>query len=292
MVRGTATPPPHRQVPAVRVDVLAEQGDLHSPTLGERPHLGHEIPEGPAHLRPAHRRHDAEGARVVAADLDRDPGRMGQVRPDGHRHRELRRVLVRRGFQDLVSGRSALACRVQQPHDPADVVGAEDRAHVRGPLEDELTILLSEATPNGDLQAWVLGLQGLQVTEIAVELVVGVLPDAAGVEDDHVGRGDVVDALHALGCEERGDPLGVVLVHLTPEGADDEPPGIGHQWRIRHRSWSPTPSDSPAGGPGTAATVRAKPTAKFLDPWGRPSPSRPASATARGRSLLRWRPLQ
>jgi len=98
---------------------------------------------------------------------------------------------------------------------------------VRGPLEDELTILLSEATPNGDLQAWVLGLQGLQVTEIAVELVVGVLPDAAGVEDDHVGRGDVVDALHALGCEERGDPLGVVLVHLTPEGADDEPPASG-----------------------------------------------------------------
>ena len=77
---GTATPPPHRQVPAVGVDVLSEQGDLDRPTLGEGPHLGHEIAERPAHLRAADRRHDAEGARVVAADLDRDPSRMGQVR--------------------------------------------------------------------------------------------------------------------------------------------------------------------------------------------------------------------
>ena len=61
----------------------------------------------------------------------------------------------------------------------------------------------------------------LEVTEGPVELVVGILTDAAGVEDDHVGIGDVVDAVHPVGLEQAGDPLRVVLVHLTAVRLDD-----------------------------------------------------------------------
>ncbi len=68
-----------------------------------------------------------------------------------------------------------------------------------------------------------------KVAEVAVELVVGVLPDAAGVEHDHVGVVEPVGGLHAVGLEQPGEPLRVVLVHLAPVGAHDVAAGrLGH----------------------------------------------------------------
>ena len=64
---------------------------------------------------------------------------------------------------------------------------------------------------------------------MAVELVVGVLPDAARVEHDDVGRLEIVGRLHAVGDEQPGDPLRVVLVHLAPVGAHEEAAGHGGQ---------------------------------------------------------------
>ena len=72
-----------------------------------------------------------------------------------------------------------------------------------------------------DLAAVLVALPRLQVSEVAVELVVGVLADAAGVEDDHVGVGLGVGAHEAVGLEQAGDPLGVVLVHLAPVGTNE-----------------------------------------------------------------------
>ena len=72
------------------------------------------------------------------------------------------------------------------------------------------------------------GLHRAQVAEVAVEPVVGVLPDRAGVEDDDVGglvgvgRADVAGRL-----EQPGHPLGVVHVHLAPVGADGVAAGHG-----------------------------------------------------------------
>ena len=71
-----------------------------------------------------------------------------------------------------------------------------------------------------------LGLDRGEVAEVAVELVVGVLPHGAGVEDDDVRilrllavgavrEGDVPRLL-----EQPGQPLGVVHVHLAPVGLD------------------------------------------------------------------------
>ena len=52
---------------------------------------------------------------------------------------------------------------------------------------DELAVLLGEAAGHDDLAAVALVLPGLQVAEVAVQLVVGVLTDAARVEHDDVG---------------------------------------------------------------------------------------------------------
>ena len=48
-------------------------------------------------------------------------------------------------------------------------------------------VLLRQAAGHDDLAAVLLALPRLQVPEVAVQLVVGVLADAARVEDDHVG---------------------------------------------------------------------------------------------------------
>jgi hypothetical protein len=50
-------------------------------------------------------------------------------------------------------------------------------------------VLLGQATGDRDLKVGPLLLERLQVPEVAVQLVVGVLADAAGVEHDDVGIG-------------------------------------------------------------------------------------------------------
>ncbi len=91
----------HLQVAAVRVDVLTEQGDLGDTVLGELAHLVEHVVVRPADLGAAHGGHDAEGAVVVAPDLDRDPGVVAGLAPGGQRRREHGVVVDHRLFQDL-----------------------------------------------------------------------------------------------------------------------------------------------------------------------------------------------
>ena len=63
--------------------------------------------------------------------------------------------------------------------------------------DDQLAVLLGEAAADRDLEPGPRGLQRLEAAEVPVELVVGVLPDAARVEHDDVGGVEVVGGLHA-----------------------------------------------------------------------------------------------
>jgi len=120
---------------------------------------------------------------------------------------------------------------VQQIDGSVHVVGAEHDIDMTGPLADRVPVLLGETSADHDLETRSGGLDRLEVTEGAVELVVGVLADAAGVEDDDVGVIERGGGLHAVGLEQPGDALGVVLVHLTPEGADQVL--LGHTGKVR-----------------------------------------------------------
>ena len=112
---------------------------------------------------------------------------------------------------------------VEQLGGPVHVVGAEHHVDVRRPLPHQVAVLLGEAAGHHDLEAGALRLERLQVAEGAVQLVVGVLPDAAGVEDDDVRVLGTLGLGQPVGLEEAGDAQRVVLVHLAPEGAD----GVG-----------------------------------------------------------------
>ena len=120
----------------------------------------------------------------------------------------------------------------QQAGRAREVVRAEDDVDPSHPLLDALPVLLGQVSPDGDLQVRFGIDQLLEAPERAVELLVGVLPDAARVEHHDVGvlHGD--GGREALGDQQSGEPLGVVLVHLTPEGPDevgaDTRPSLGN----------------------------------------------------------------
>src|SRR5699024_6936554 len=81
-------------------------------------------------------------------------------------------------------------------------------------------VLLIETTRDDDLEIGASVLQVFEMSQGSVEPVVGVLTDAAGVEDDLIGLVDRFGGGHPVGVELSGDPLGVVPVNLTAERAD------------------------------------------------------------------------
>jgi len=130
------------------------------------------------------------------------------------------------GVLDLDRGLMVGTSPRQQCRQGADVVGAEDDVHPRGPGQDGVLVLLSHAPTDGQLHGRVLGLDGSHVAERSVETVVGVLPDGTGVEDDDVGRvqgvlSGVADIAGVL--QQTGYPFGIVDIHLAPVG--DHPIG-------------------------------------------------------------------
>ena len=229
---GEPWPParaPDGEVPAIRVHVLAEERDLHHSIVSEALDLGEDIPEGSRSLGTANERDDAERARVVAADADRHPGVMGaatagrQPAPRGQGAREDLRVLA---HVHLRTVGLRLADQVQQL---GKRMRADHDVHPRGAALDQAAILLGQASGDDDAEPGVAVLQRFQVTEGPVEAVVSVLADGAGVQDDDLGVGGLGHRGVAVRLEQTRDPLGVVLVHLAPEGADQISAGHIHQ---------------------------------------------------------------
>src|SRR5271163_913165 len=70
-----------RQIATVGVDILSEQRDLAHAVRGHRAHLAEKLGGGSAGLAAARRRHDAVGARAVAADADLQPALVGPLAP-------------------------------------------------------------------------------------------------------------------------------------------------------------------------------------------------------------------
>ncbi len=109
-------------------------------------------------------------------------------------------------------------------------------------------VLLRQAAADGDLHAGPGVLYRQQMAKVPVEPVVGVLPDGAGIEDDHVRVGPVGGPLVARRLQEAGQALGVVHVHLAPVGADLEASlgrGAGHALKVRRLAPAQRPPQRP-----------------------------------------------
>ena len=79
---------PITELDAVRVDVLAEEGDLDGAIVDERLDLGKNLPRPAVFLLATQGGHNAEGAGVVAADGNRHPAAVARVAFGGQRRGE------------------------------------------------------------------------------------------------------------------------------------------------------------------------------------------------------------
>lgn len=120
-------------------------------------------------------------------------------------------------FEDLDDGLPRGPSVSEEVDGTVEIMRAEDDVDVTSSIDDGITVLLGKAACDRDLEVWVGRLQRFEFAQMPIEPVVCVLTDAACVHHDDVGTLDVVDALHAVGFEQTGYPLGIVLVHLTAE---------------------------------------------------------------------------
>jgi hypothetical protein len=205
---------PVAELDAVAVHVLAQKRDLDRAVVDEQLDLFENVTGAAVLLLAAQARHDAEGAGVVAADRDRHPPRVMGVSLRRKRRREdLERL------EDLERRLAVVARALEELGQRAHVVRSEDHVDPRRLLRDGVLIHLGETAADGDLHAGVLVLHRLQMAERAVELARGVLAHGAGVDDDHVGVLTLGCAYVARALQGTGHALGVVHVHLAPEGA-------------------------------------------------------------------------
>ena len=172
---------------AVGVDVLAEQGDLQHAVRGER--LGSRRARRRAGGPPPCRAGSAR-CRTCRCCCSRPRWRP---RPSTADSRRAGSTEGKRSSDSRIStwAGSCDPGALEQHGQRADVVGAEHDVDPRRPLGDRRAVLLRQAAADCDLHAGVRGLHRQQVAEVAVEPVVGVLPDRAGVEDDDVRVGAV-----------------------------------------------------------------------------------------------------
>ena len=152
---------------------------------------------------------------LLQPTLHRDPGGVRRLAPGRQGRREDLERLEDLDLRLLLHPR-ALEQHRQRP----DVVGAEHDVDPRRLPRDRRAVLLGQAAADGDLHPGLLRLHRREVAEVAVELVVGVLADRAGVEHDDVGLLVGVGRDVAGLLEQPGEPLGVVHVHLAPVGPD------------------------------------------------------------------------
>ena len=283
--RDMPEPRLRRQVVAVRVDVLAEQRHLAVARGRQRPRLVDDVVERAAPLRAAAERHDAVGARLVAAVDDRQPRRDRRAARDaplpdrlGSRARQVvgdadDRAPDGRGRPGRTgTGRPDRRLRRGQP-EPVDELGllvrAQEQVDGRVAAAQPRAIGLADrAAGEHDPHRRVGRLELGELALPADDLLLGALADGAGVDDHQVGVLEGRRLLAAGAQEAAGHLLRVAPVHLAAERPQVEPrqaPGVGQvldQPRVGRRGGLAGHGGRGSGGAPTAPRSRTSRTGR------------------------------
>jgi hypothetical protein len=111
---------------------------------------------------------------------------------------------------------------VEELRQLVDLARPEGDVDEREALEDLVLDRLRPAAADADDPLRIFGLEPLRLAEVGDEATVGRLADRAGVEEDQVGAVAALGLLVAERSKHPPHPLGVMHVHLTPEGGDVE----------------------------------------------------------------------
>src|SRR6185436_9006554 len=173
--------------------------------------LGEHGVERARDLAAARGRHDAERAVLVAALDDRDPRLRRRAAVDGED------VVVAVLGKINREPRSVLEHLIEM----ADVARAHHEVDPGRALEDALPFLLRDAAADADLQL-ALALHLAQPAEAREDLLLGLVADRTGVEQDEPRLRLVVDAPVPAQPQIPRQPLAVELIHLAAPRFDEE----------------------------------------------------------------------
>ena len=235
-----------RQVVAVRVDVLAEQRDLAIAGRGERACFVDDVVERPAPLRATAERHDAVGARLVAAVDDRQPGGDRGAARDGplpDRQGARAGQMVGRPDHGPADGRRRPR-RTTRPDrrlrrgepEPIDELGLlvrpQEHVNRRVPTSKTGPVGLPDrATGQHHAHGRVGGLELRQLALPPDDLLLGAFADRARVDDHEVGGLEARCLVATGGQQPARHLLRIAPVHLAAEGPHVEArqgPRLGH----------------------------------------------------------------
>jgi hypothetical protein len=214
-------PIPARLAPVVHR--LSQQLDLLEAVVEEVPDLAQDLLHRPAPLGAAGLGDDAEGA-ILVAPLD-----------DGHHPLVLAvagdRVDVVMPALRETGGDHPLAGPALRHHllELADARRPEHEVEIGNPAQGPLPLLLGHAAAEADQQALFAFFEQAVLPQPGVDLLLRLLPHAAGVEEDDVRLPGLAGGEDPLLHELAGHALAVQLVHLAAPGLDVEAAGRSHR---------------------------------------------------------------
>ena len=201
------------EISTPRVDVLPEKRDLADPVSRQLLDLGENVARPSTLLEATDSGNDAVRADGVAAHRHLNPGleaslaMLRQVSGEGL-------VLAEAPSLDSMPARSEpIAEMGNRP-------GPEGNIDERIELEDPLVLRLGITAAHRHNEVGITPLPGSGITKIGGQLLIGLLPNRACVEDHDVGGRRIVDLAKTERFEHALDPLRVVRVHLTTERGD------------------------------------------------------------------------
>ena len=125
-------------------------------------------------------------------------------------------------------GEALAAGPLHELGDAGQLVGPEEEVEVGHPGEEALLLLLGDAARHGE-QRTAPRLVHAVTAERREELLLRLLADGAGVEDDEFRVLGVRGGLETVPAEQLDHAGAVRLVHLAAEGMDEDSPPLGGQ---------------------------------------------------------------
>ncbi len=194
---------------------LPENLDLRIAGVGQTARFFQDQMAGTAAFGTARERHHAEGALLIAPLDDGEIGAEGIVAAGQLRFESFVGIGIEAGDPPIAGFQ--LCQQLRQ----APVAGrSHHQADVRRLLEDVRALLLRYASQHAE------GFSLAQILAILPQarenFLLRFIADAARVVQDQIGGARIVHLAVALGDERPGDFLGVVDIHLAPEGFQKE----------------------------------------------------------------------
>ena len=206
-----------RDVIAIGIDILTEQGDLETAIRDQLLALTEDRRRITRLLPTPHVRHDAVGAEIIAAVAD------------VHRALEAVATVTRQLLDDELRILEHLEgplpgdeCLVQKLRELVDIVRTEDETHVRIALPDplDLVLLLHHAAGDADDHPLAALVLMLQTADPTVELHVRVLPHRTGREQHHIRIPVILRHRVAAALQDTEQLLTILRRHLTAHDLD------------------------------------------------------------------------